>query len=305
MANPAEQTAVSEEQEKSLDISFDCPQGCGSSITVKTLQAHKQRCPLAPVQCPFYEAGCKEEIPRKDLEAHTASSTQHHLQLVMMTSTRNYASLKRKFEGLVSSVAHELDSINVADQAIVNAGLQCIKTAMMSSTIMLGPGPRKYNLHYSWDSETSLRTPSFYLQPGYQVYLRCNRKLRDQGQHKQVGTCRSAKIPTHAIDRESYSLCLEKSESDDCLPWPIQNVEIEVERKSTRQAQGVYVQPKLHMLRLCNVCVSESNLKRVEKGSKERAVMEWEQNGQHLSRVENPNGFYTYITVHKHVCTGR
>ena len=302
MANPVQHTAVCEGQEETADKCFDCPKGCGASINMKSLQAHKEKCPLEPVQCPFYEAGCKEEVPRKDLDVHTTSSTQHHLQLVMTTSTRNYANLKRRFDGLVLSVAKELDSIDLADQAMVSAGLQCIKTAMISSTTMLGPGPQKYKLHYLWQSDTSLHTSSFYLHPGYQVYLRCNRKLRDHGQHTQVS--KSAKIPTHAIDRECYSLRLEKNDCDDLLPWPIQNIKIEVERKSTRQAQGVYIQPKLQVLRLCIACDPQLNLRRVDAKYKERAVMEWEQNGQHLTRTENPNGFYTYITLRKHACTG-
>ena len=81
-----------------------CPRNCGGvGIKRKDLQLHKQKCPLEPVQCPFYEAGCKKKLPRKDLEVHTSSSTQQHLQLVMTTSTNNHSqliSLKKEHETL-------------------------------------------------------------------------------------------------------------------------------------------------------------------------------------------------------------
>ena len=74
------------------DVPLVCPRKCGKQgIKRKDLTVRKQKCPLEPVQCPFYKAGCKENLLRKDLDAHTSSCTQHHLQLVMITSTRNYA----------------------------------------------------------------------------------------------------------------------------------------------------------------------------------------------------------------------
>ena len=83
------------------DVPIVCPRKCGEmGIKRKDLETHKQKCSLEPVQCPFFEAGCKEEIPRKDLDVHTSSSTQQHLQLVMTTSTRNYAQLKTQHDSL-------------------------------------------------------------------------------------------------------------------------------------------------------------------------------------------------------------
>ena len=83
------------------NVPLTCPRNCGErEITRKDLGAHKHKCPQEPVQCPFYEAGCKEKIPRKDLEAHTVSSSQQHLQLVMTTTLRNYAQLKVQHDGL-------------------------------------------------------------------------------------------------------------------------------------------------------------------------------------------------------------
>ena len=285
------------------DMAFDCPRGCGASrIKRKNLQAHTQKCPLEPVPCPFFEVGCKDKLLRKNLDAHTASSTQQHLQLVMVTSTTNkaeYVSLKNKFDGLVSCVSQEIESLSLMNSAD-QAGLQCIKTAMTSSTIMLGPDQGKYCLHFSWDSDTSLRTPSFYLRPGYKMYLRCDREYgqRTFNDPRSVMTPKKTK---RAANREFYTFYLEKSECGDHLPWPIQDIEVEV---STRQVQDIYLyQSKPFVLLLCNMCDPRLNLGPVDGGSKVRPVLEWEENGRYLARAQNPKGFYAYITLREHACT--
>ena len=138
------------------DVSLVCPRKCGKQgIKRRDLTVHKQECPLEPVQCPFYEAGCKETLLRKDLDAHTSSSIQQHLQLVMTTSTRNYAQLKaehqelqQKMEEIVSGVAKEIETSESMSQTQGNTGLQCIKTILLSSTTMLGPG-QNYYVHFS------------------------------------------------------------------------------------------------------------------------------------------------------------
>ena len=69
---------------------ISCPKNCGhEKIQRKNLADHQKVCPLEPVKCPFFEAGCSTEIiPRKDLAAHKASNTEHHLELVMIHLNR-------------------------------------------------------------------------------------------------------------------------------------------------------------------------------------------------------------------------
>ena len=304
------------------DVPLVCPRKCGKQgIKRKDLTVHKQECPLEPVQCPFYEAGCKETLLRKDLDAHTSSSIQQHLQLVMITSTNNqvqldilkkehdilkteHVSLKsknQKFENLVSCVAKEVDSVDHTGRGYsgTNKGLQCIKTAMLSSTSMLGPSPERYCLHFTWESDTSLRTPSVYLQPGYKVYLRC-----DTGQPQR------ARSPTYynayysdLVSTESYSLILEKSEKDDSLPWPIPNT-MEIGTDTAEQydlfGQSVETAQQQSICDRCDQCV---NLSRVGAGSLEQVILTWElQVAQSVDRVHTPNGFYACISLVKHSC---
>ena len=45
--------------------------------------SHRGECPQEPVQCPFAEAGCEEDLRRWQLDGHMTSSIQQHLLLVM------------------------------------------------------------------------------------------------------------------------------------------------------------------------------------------------------------------------------
>jgi len=70
-----------------------CPNKCGAeSIKRKCMKRHRSECPQEPVQCPFAEAGCKEDVRRCQLESHMTSSVQQHLLLVM----NDYKRLKEK-----------------------------------------------------------------------------------------------------------------------------------------------------------------------------------------------------------------
>ena len=250
------------------DVPLVCPRKCSErGIKRKDLTVHKQECPLEPVQCPFYKAGCKDTLPRKDLEVHTSSSTQQHLQLVMTTSTRNYAQLKaqhdsltkqhqdleKKMEEIVSGVAEEIETSESMSQTQGNTGLQCIKTILLSSTTMLGPGQNHYvhfsklpDTQYSWNSK--YRTPSFYLKPGYKVYLQYH--------------CYSGLVQTFP---GSFSLTLEKSEKDESLPWPIPNdLEIKVEHVENTESRQPLTIFTATFQRLCKVCNPSIKISRVD-----------------------------------------
>ena len=302
------------------DVPLVCPRRCGErEIKRKDLTAHKQECPQEPVQCPFYKAGCKEKLLRKDLEAHTAFNTQQHLQLVMTTSTRNYAELKAehrelkaehqelktehqelkaehqelkvKMEEMVSNVAKEIETCESVSEPQSNTGLQCIKTILLSSTTMLGPG-ENYYVHFSklpertqrtertqgvfslFSQKMVYRTPSIYLRPGYKVYLQCHRKG----------------IFGKPI---SLALTLEKSAKDETLPWPIpNNLEIKVEDVETTDSRQPHRREDATFHSLCKVCNPSVNLSRVDTHT-ERLILELHQG---ISRL------YAKVTMRNHSC---
>ena len=68
-------------------LPLDCPNNCGhEEIQHKDLSDLKKEWPLEPVKCPFFEAGCKQEIPQKELVAHIKANTERHLELMMINT---------------------------------------------------------------------------------------------------------------------------------------------------------------------------------------------------------------------------
>ena len=67
------------------EVPMTCPnRQCGSmGIKRKDMDSHREKCPHEHVKCHFAEAGCKENIPRHQLESHMTSNQQQHLLLVM------------------------------------------------------------------------------------------------------------------------------------------------------------------------------------------------------------------------------
>ena len=57
---------------------------CGEDVTVSHRVQHEQVCPLAPVECPFKEAGCPaSSVPRKDAAAHARAAAETHAALAL------------------------------------------------------------------------------------------------------------------------------------------------------------------------------------------------------------------------------
>ena len=58
------------------DVSEECPNKCGETLTRKEVPCHKQVCSLEIVECPFHKVGCDKRLPRKELEEHDATEIQ-------------------------------------------------------------------------------------------------------------------------------------------------------------------------------------------------------------------------------------
>ena len=198
--------------------------------------------------------------------------------------------LQQKFDNLVSCVSKEVE-FNRQGHPGTNTGLQCIKTAILSSTSMLVPGPQSYCLHFTQESgtcDTSLRTPSFYLRPGYKMYLRCNTVPQPTSWHSY----------SHSQSRnlKSFSLILEKSKKEDSLPWPIPN-EIEIAIKL--EQDSYHYAPVTQ--RLCDKCNTEIDLICINDENMERTILTWDTSGQYIRT--RPDGFYANVTLARHSCS--
>jgi hypothetical protein len=76
-----------------------CPNQCGEKAIIREdLKSHCRRCPLEKVRCRFKGAGCNEDsMMLKDLSAHLAEKTQHHLINLLLS----YNELKEKHRELL------------------------------------------------------------------------------------------------------------------------------------------------------------------------------------------------------------
>ncbi len=208
-----------------------CSNNCGhEKIQRKKLAGHQKVCPLEPVKCPFFEAGCREMIPRKDLAAHKASNTEHHLELVMTETV----TIKQKANKLEQEVKHEKEAANKTKDQLqhlslkfdaltfcidtyprnTSAALEAIKSSLETMTTMLEPSHTRYYLTIVRQMQYgTARSASFYIKPGYKMYVN---------------------IDGH----DNCTVYLEKGEHDHQLEWPMTEMEIELHTKENKILYG-------------------------------------------------------------------
>ncbi len=279
--------------DKCAGFPISCPNNCGHEKVQRWLLAdHQKLCPLEPVKCPFFEAGCTKMIVRKDLAEHKASNTEHHLELVMteMVTLKQKAKkfeqeataeieavkqkvnqlqqLSLKFDGLAFCVTKQLGTID-SNPHNTQAAIMNIKSfvslGLETMTIMLAPGDTQYYLPLVKESEYRARSASFYIKPGYKMYVRI----------------------------DVYDNCivyLEKGEHDHQLKWPMPEMEIEL---CTRENETLYSET------LCTRC--DLTVNRLV-GDKEQQDI----NPHHLHCISRLYKFLrdvVFLAVKKHICT--
>ncbi len=171
--------------DKCDDFPVSCPNNCGhEKIQRKNLADHQKVCPLEPVKCPFFEAGCTEMILRKDLAAHKASNTEHHLELVM-TETVILKQKANQFEqeaeaekeaakttkDQLQQLSLKFDTLCIDSNPGTQAAIKNIKSSLVTMTTMLAPGDTQYYLPLVKQSHYEVRSASFYIKPGYKMYV--------------------------------------------------------------------------------------------------------------------------------------
>ena len=75
------------ELQKHLDTcdshTFPCPNGCGAAPSRRGLDHHLDECPNQTICCQFSILGCDAELPRKKMEHHIATSTEHSTEFLL------------------------------------------------------------------------------------------------------------------------------------------------------------------------------------------------------------------------------
>ena len=85
-------TTQKEKLQKHLDTcdshTFQCPNNCGAVSSRKDLDQHLEECPEQLIRCKFSILGCDAKLPRKAMEHHIATSTEHSTELLLQHMTK-------------------------------------------------------------------------------------------------------------------------------------------------------------------------------------------------------------------------
>ena len=88
-----------------------CPNECTKTIKRGEVPIHRESCPLEPVKCSFSEVGCQEQLVRRDLDNHMATSDHQHLLLMMKAFKELKQETTRKQEIHVEQLREEISEI--------------------------------------------------------------------------------------------------------------------------------------------------------------------------------------------------
>ena len=67
---------------------FRCPNGCGAAPSCRDLAQHLEECPEQLIHCKFSILGCDAKLPRKAMEHHVATSTEHSTEFLLQHVTK-------------------------------------------------------------------------------------------------------------------------------------------------------------------------------------------------------------------------
>ena len=145
-----------------------CPNECGSNkIKRKDMETHRSLCPQETVECPFAEAGCKEELKRCKLETHVTSNQQQHLLLVM----KDYKETKRELrevKGTLTTAVRLLRQGTEADKETIDY-IVARSSRLMKRSDSVEVLMRKFSEYRR--SGKVWHSPPFYYREGYKMCL--------------------------------------------------------------------------------------------------------------------------------------
>ena len=188
--------------ERCREYPVDCPRKCGTvkELKHKDLKKHKEVCPLEPMECPFREAGCKQQLVRKDLDGHMQANTQQHLLNLIVAHkslataheslttaheslTTGYKSLQMTHEELKKSdqnlrstlayVASEVENIRktTKDKGRLATSLRIISTKLNQAVLQLKHTGDKLVFELPCDSREWM-SPKFTIGDTIRLYLK-------------------------------------------------------------------------------------------------------------------------------------
>ena len=187
--------------ERCAKYPLECLNKCGETrIERNEMTNHKLTCPLEPIECPFWDAGCDAKLVRKDLEGHMATELQEHL-------LKSFQTLRAKVESVQSEITL-LQKVN-KDKTVATF-LNCIGTQLQFGRLMLRQRGdtltfRLNNFLQYKQSREPWYSPPFYYRDGYKMRL----------------LCVAGGIGSGVASHISVILHLLKGEFDDQVKWPL------------------------------------------------------------------------------------
>ena len=110
------------------ELPISCPNECGvKKIKRKDMEYHQMDCPLERIECPFFEAGCKDKVVCVQLDEHLVSNQQAYVLMMM----KDYKEMKRKLyeteQKLSSAIAtiQLLQHSTTSRKGAINLAIDC------------------------------------------------------------------------------------------------------------------------------------------------------------------------------------
>ena len=285
-----------------LEYPVDCPRKCDTvrDLKHKDLEAHKEVCPLEPVECPFREAGCTQQLVRKDLDTHIQFSTQQHLLLLMTTNTDLMTSHKalmrehKELQSTVVSVASELECMQTIVKGwSIATSLERITATLNQVSLNLETVGDKITFRISGSTQ-EWRSPIFSVD-GRRMYLQCR---YNQILHVQVAN-RFGQLSPSTSNQCTLSLIQMNGELQVSGKYQI-NITLEADQAEHTNKTGnpFYAFPNFKTVHLCPNCIRLTCMKQVVqhdlKSGHEIAKLHTLLNHHQTRAVK--------LTLEKHVC---
>ena len=170
-----------------------CPnEGCEEVVSRGNIEAHLDKdCKLTICQCRYSEAGCKVELPRRDLKEHE-DDLKLHLQVVMKYSKTTTDSLQKAVDKLTTDNAYLLNKLR--ELSATNSVLQ----KKLNGDFMTF----KVTEYQRMREENKFYLPPVYISPeGYQMKF-------------------IVKVGLGMLNHISVTFLLVKGRDDHKLKWP-------------------------------------------------------------------------------------
>ncbi|XP_068683709.1 TNF receptor-associated factor 4-like isoform X2 [Montipora foliosa] len=89
----------------------NCPNGCGETIPREEICLHTEdKCPLAPIPCPYADMGCTKKEQQDEIDSHVESEIRLHLDLLGV-KLRDTEEELRNSKQLVKKLEERIDAL--------------------------------------------------------------------------------------------------------------------------------------------------------------------------------------------------